>query len=33
MKITGFNLIGNRESAKGIHTFFAKNPGTQTIFR
>lgn len=30
MDITGFNLIGNRESAKGTNTFFAKNPATET---
>ena len=29
MKLTGKNIIGNLESAKGIQTFSAKNPETQ----
>jgi 2,5-dioxopentanoate dehydrogenase len=29
MKLTGYNLIGNRESANSRNAFFAKNPETQ----
>ena len=31
MNLTGKNLIGNKHSAKGIITFHAKNPATQTV--
>ncbi len=30
MSISGKNIIGNNESAKGSNTFYAKNPATQS---
>ncbi len=30
MSLSGKNIIGNKASSKGIKTFFAKNPATQT---